>query len=143
MQNHGIVVDHIGGLRVIALDDINHVRPAISQGRTKDRWVAPRVEQIAAWIVQRQAQAEHQTFFHFGDALLYLLRREQVQPSELIVRAEIAPGGTLGSFFSSVSMQPWLSSSYYSQYADFKTIPGCAPRRHEEHEEKQNKSSVK
>src|SRR6185436_3901067 len=99
MQNHGIVVDHIGGLRVIALDDINHVRPAISQGRTKDRWVAPRVEQIAAWIVQRQAQAEHQTFFHFGDALLDLLRRQQVQPSELIVRAEIAPGGTLGSLF--------------------------------------------
>src|SRR6266487_3160454 len=58
--------------------------------------MAARVERIAARIVERQAETEAQALAHLGDALLDLFGRQQVEPAELVVRAEIAPGRALG-----------------------------------------------
>jgi hypothetical protein len=108
VQDHRVVIDDVGGFRVVALHDVDHVRAAVAQRRAQDRRMAPRVEQVAARIIQRQAQAEHQAFLHFGDALLHLLRCQQVQPSELIVRSEVPPGRALGPVF------PACRCSHYS-----------------------------
>ena len=81
------------------LQPVVHVRPAVAQRRPQHRRMAARVEHVAARVVERQAQAEGQALAHFGDALLHLLRREQVQPAELVVGPEIAPGRASGRFF--------------------------------------------
>src|SRR5262245_56863494 len=58
--------------------------------------MAPRIERVAAGIVERQAQAEGQAFAHLGNALLDLLGREQIEPAELVVGAEIPPCRSFG-----------------------------------------------
>ena len=134
VQDHGIVIDDIGRLRVVPLHDVDHVRPSVAQRRPQDRRMAARVEQVAAGVIQRQAQAEHLAFLDLGDALFHFLRRQQVQSSELVIRPEVAPGRTLGPVFPACRCSHCSPSSYYSQHSDFKTIPRCAPRRHEGHE---------
>jgi hypothetical protein len=58
--------------------------------------MAARVEEIAAGIVERQAETEGQSLADLGDALSDLFRCQEVQAAELVVGAEIAPVGTLG-----------------------------------------------
>src|SRR3546814_12961945 len=60
------------------------------------RRMAARVELGAARQVERQAEAEADALPHLGDALQHLLPRQQDEPSELVVRPEIAPGRPLG-----------------------------------------------
>jgi hypothetical protein len=68
-------------------------RPFRSVGR--NRRVTARVDDVAAGVVQRQRQAEIFPDFDLRDALQNLLRGYQIEPTKLIVGAEIAPGGTL------------------------------------------------
>ena len=93
VQDHRVVVDDVGQARVVEAELIVHVRPAVAQRGSQHRRVAPRVEHVAAGIVERQAQAERKAFADFRDALLDLVRRKQVEAPELVVRPEIPPGG--------------------------------------------------
>jgi len=56
------------------------------------RRVAARIQLVAARIVERQRQAENQAFAHLCNTLLHFFRREQVEPPDLVVRTEVAPG---------------------------------------------------
>ena len=62
-------------------------------GRRDGGRVAPLVQRRAAGIVERQAQAEAAALGDLAYALEHLLRREQVDPAQLVVIAPIAPGG--------------------------------------------------
>ena len=49
------------------------------------------MEDIAAGIVEGQREAERAAFADFGDALKHLLGRDQVEPPNLVIGAELAP----------------------------------------------------
>ncbi len=95
-QQHDVVAYHVDELRVVARKRIGHVRLAGALGRREHRRLATRIEDAAARIVERHREAERQALAHLGDALLHLLGRDQVEPAELIVGTEVAPGGACG-----------------------------------------------
>ena len=49
------------------------------------------MQDVAARIVERQREAEGAAFADFRDALKHLLGRDQVEPSNLVIGAELAP----------------------------------------------------
>ena len=68
------------------------VMPAEGTRRARvARRVAPRVEHVAARVVERQRQAERAALLHLGHALQHLLARHVVHAPARIVGAELAP----------------------------------------------------
>ena len=93
-----VVAEHVGLQHVVAEQAVVHVRPPVAQRRPQHRRVAARIQHVAAGIVERQAEAKRQAFAHFGDTLLHLLRRQQIDAAALVVCTEVAPvraGGAL------------------------------------------------
>ena len=70
------------------------------------RRVAARVDCVAARIVERQAEAERHAFADLGRGAAHALGRQQVEPAELIVRAELAPVGSGGTCFQRAMWPP-------------------------------------
>ena len=94
LQRHldHVVADHIDPLRVFAGERIGDVGHALALVGDEPRRMAPRVDDGAAGIVERQAEAEGLAFLNLGDAFLDLVGGQQVEPAQLIVRTPIAPG---------------------------------------------------
>src|SRR5437667_404716 len=78
--------------RILARERIGHVGLAVAQRRREHRRIAPRIEDVAAGVIERHREAEGAAFRHLGDTLLDLLRGHQIEPPKLVVGAEIAPG---------------------------------------------------
>ena len=99
-EQHHVVVDHIGQIRVFRL-----IGPAeallagtlsVADHGVALRRDAARVHGPAARHVQRQAQHEAAAFAHLGHALQHLGRRHQVHAAALVVGAELAPVAAFG-----------------------------------------------
>src|SRR5882672_11147376 len=56
--------------------------------------MAARIEHVAARQVEWKTEAERATLAHLGSTLSHLLGGQQVEPAELIVGTEVAPGRT-------------------------------------------------
>jgi hypothetical protein len=91
VQDRQVVADDIGLRLVVDEQSVVHVRPAIAYRGPKHRRMAARVQHVAARVVERQAQAEHAALLDFGNSFANLLRVDQVQSTELVVGAEVAP----------------------------------------------------
>ena len=88
-----VVADHVRAVLHQLRKAEVEVDAALAQRGPQHRRMARWMQHVAARIVQRQAQAERAAVAHFGHALPHLLRRDQVQPTQLVVRAEVSPGG--------------------------------------------------
>jgi hypothetical protein len=97
VQDDEVVADHVGRVGDLLAEAEVEVRPRAPERRADHRRVAARVQDIAAGTFERQRQAEGQPLAHLGHALAHLLRREEVEAAELVVRAEIAPGRSMRS----------------------------------------------
>ncbi len=86
-----VVTDNVKQLRVIARKRIRHIRAATTPRRLDAGRRAARIERRSTRTVERQAQTENATFTDFSYALEDLLWRQQIEPSKLIVGAEVAP----------------------------------------------------
>src|SRR6185437_12666402 len=86
------VADDIRMARIVPTERIIHVGLAVAARRFEARRMTPRVERVSAGIVERQAEAEAASLAHLGNALQHLSRGQEVEPTELVVRPEIAPG---------------------------------------------------
>ena len=100
-ERHLVVGPDVGE-GVVALADLAHrlvvedLRGAVHVlGRREARRVAALVERGAAGEVERQAEAERDAVLDLADALEHLLGGDEVDAAELVVVAEIAPGGAL------------------------------------------------
>src|SRR5579884_2882415 len=94
LQRHldDVVADHVDELRVLARQRIGDVGHAVALVGDQPWRVAARVDDGAAGVVERQAEAEGAALPHLGDALQHLVRGQQVEPAELVVGAPVAPG---------------------------------------------------
>src|SRR5690242_6980941 len=77
---------------IMPVERIVHHRQTFALGRAERRRVAARIEDVAAGIVERQAEAEAAPLAHLGDALEELLAGQEIEATELVVDPEIAPG---------------------------------------------------
>ena len=98
-HQHYVVADDVGHIRVVLghrVAEVLHARALarIAHRRELPRRQPARVQHVAAGIVERQRQAERETFLHLGDALQHLLAGNVIHPPALVVRAEFAPVGT-------------------------------------------------
>jgi hypothetical protein len=96
-QRDLVVADHVGRLRVDLAQREVHERLAVAVRRVEARRMAARVELVPARVVERERQAEHEAFAHLGDRLLHLFGREEIEPPDLVVGTEVAPGGACGT----------------------------------------------
>jgi hypothetical protein len=97
VEQHGLVADDVGVIRVLRPKREVEVLFLTAQ-RGEVAWrIAARIEPVAAGKVERQAQAEAGAFLHLGDALQQLLAGNEIDATELIVGAEIAPVGSFRS----------------------------------------------
>ena len=91
-----VVAEDVRAQRVLAAERVVETRLARPEGeRRQPRRPAHRAQHHAAGPVERQAQAEAPADANLGHALQHLLRCQQVEAAELVIRAEIAPGGAL------------------------------------------------
>jgi len=69
---------------------------------------------LPAGQVERQAEAEGNAFLHFGDAFEHFLRRDEIEPAELIVVTPIAPGRAFRTVLPCASfvISLWLGGDY-------------------------------
>ena len=79
---------------------------AIAQRGGDARRVAPRIERVAAGIVERQRAAEGDALLHLRDALQHLLARHPVHAPALIVGAELAPVGARRPLLPALAHKP-------------------------------------
>jgi hypothetical protein len=93
-QQH-LVAHHVGERIVLArvrpAEALLPRAPAVAQRGERLRRQAARVERHAARYVERQREAEGQTFLHLGDALQNLGAIDQVHSAALVIGAEFAP----------------------------------------------------
>src|ERR1700674_5787968 len=82
---------------MIVRHPIVEIRSAVANRGSQNRRVAARIQQVAAGVVERKAQAEIQTFAHLGHAAPQSLGRQQVESADLIVGPEVAPVRTVGT----------------------------------------------
>ena len=93
-HTHPVVASDIDMARIVQLERVVVARRAVgSLRRLKHRRVAARIEDVAAGIVERQGEAIDFAQTDFLARGKHPLRRQQVQPPQLVVRPPIAPGG--------------------------------------------------
>ena len=94
LQRHldDVVADHVDQFRVLAGERVGDVGHPVTLVGNQARRMAARVDDSAARIIERQAEAEGPAFLHLGHSLQDLVRGQQIEPAELIVGAPIAPG---------------------------------------------------
>ena len=94
LQRHldDVVADHIDQFRVLAGERIGDVRHAIAHIGEEPRRMAAGIDDIAARIIEGQAETEGLAFLDLGNALEHLLGGQQVESTQLILGAPIAPG---------------------------------------------------
>jgi hypothetical protein len=102
-QRHRVVGPHVDEA-VVALAHVAHedveerLRVALHVfGRRQARREATLVQRDAAGIVERQAEAEADPVLDLAHPLEDLLGSDEVHPAELVVVAEVAPGGAIGT----------------------------------------------
>ena len=94
LQRHldDVVAHDDDQFRVLAGERIGDVRHAVAHIGEEPRRMAAWIDDIAARIIEGQAEAEGLAFLDLGNALEHLLRGQQVEPAQLILGAPIAPG---------------------------------------------------
>jgi len=88
-QQHQVVADHVGLHRVVLAHLVGEILPAVALRGGDARRMAPRVERVAARIVERQRQHEGEALLHLAHALQHLLGRHPVHATALVVLADI------------------------------------------------------
>ena len=97
IQKYRLVGTDIGKTRIGLAHVEVEINLALADHRMKLRRLAERVEHAAAGLVERMRQAEHFANLDFLQCRKPARRRQQVQPSALIVIAELAPVRTFGT----------------------------------------------
>jgi hypothetical protein len=76
MKNGRIIANHVRHFWVVIAQAVIEVALPLAQRRPQHWRVAPRIEPIAARIVERQAETKGNPLAYFIDPLLYLLGRQ-------------------------------------------------------------------
>src|ERR1700729_1705981 len=87
--------------------------------------MAAGIDDVAARVVQGQRQTECLAKLYFGDALQDFMRGDEIQPDELVVGPEIAPGGAFGA-----GLPAWVCGHAHAAICSTVTLsPATVVRR--------------
>ena len=115
-QGDAVVTADIAMLAAFLAKAVVEVALALTLYGMQLRWEAMRRQDPSSGIVERKAEAERNAMLHFGDGGAHGRRRDEVQAAQLVVRAEVAPVGALGSprpslCQSEFPFSPWFAGA--------------------------------